>query len=106
MYILAKRNYKVYANVRMSTKNMQRFVAILDTGAGSSFIRQDELPQHMQKNIEPLQQQVYIKNATEKPVPIAGTIRLSVQIGAKTEEVQFLVAEELSTAINLSLIHI
>ena len=85
----------------MSTKNMRRFVAILDTGAGSSFIRQDELPQHMQKNIEPLQQQVDIKNATGKPLPIAGTLRLSVQIGSKMEEVQLLVAEELETAIIL-----
>ena len=78
-----------------------RFVAVLDTGAGSSFIRQDELPQHMQKNIEPLQQQVDIRNATGKPVPIAGAIRLSVQIGCKTEEVQFFVAKELATAIVL-----
>ena len=101
VYILAKRNYKVYANIGMITKNMRRFVAILDAGAGSSFIRQEELPQHMQKNIEPLQQQVNIKNETGKPVSIAGTIRLSVQIGAKTEEVQFLVAQKLSTAVIL-----
>ena len=99
--ILAKRNYKVYANVGMSTKNMRRFVAALDTGAGSSFIRQDELPQHMQKNIEPFQQQVDIRNVTGKPVPISGTIRLSVQIGSKTEKFQFLVAKDLATAIVL-----
>ena len=41
VYILAKRNYKVHENSGMSTKNMRRFVAILDTGAVSSFIRQD-----------------------------------------------------------------
>ena len=55
----------------------------------------------MQKNIEQLQQQVNIKNATRKPVPIAGTVRLSIEIGAKTEKVQFLVAEKHATAIVL-----
>ena len=80
---------------------MRRFVEILDTGAGSNFIRQDELPQHVQDNIEPLQQHVDIKKASGKPVPIAGTIRLSIQFGAKTEEVQLLVAEKLATDIIL-----
>ena len=55
----------------------------------------------MQNNIESLQQQVDIKNASRNPVPIAGTIRLSVKIGSKTEKVQFLVAEKLATAIIL-----
>ena len=60
MYILAKRNYKVYANIWMSIKNMRRFVAILHTSAGSSFIGQDELPQHVNDNIKLLQQHVDI----------------------------------------------
>ena len=39
--------------------------------------------------------------ASWKPVAMAGTLRLSVQIGAKTEEIQFLVAEKLETAVIL-----
>ena len=61
VYILSKRNYEVYGNIVMSTKNMSRIVAILDTGVGSSFIRQDELPQHMKDNIESLHQHIDIK---------------------------------------------
>ena len=70
-------------------------------GAGSSFIRQDELPQQVQDNIDPLKQHFDIKNAIENPVRVAGKIRLSVQSGVKTEEVKLLVPEKLATAVIL-----
>ena len=85
----------------MRTKNMRRFVAIIDTGAGSSVICQGELPQHVKDNIKRLQKHFDIKKASGKPLPIAGKIRLSVEIGAKKGAVQFVVAETLAIAVIL-----
>ena len=101
VFILAKRNYKVYANLGLTSSNMKRFTTILDTGAGSSFIRLDEIPHPMRNHITPTREEVTIRNASGKPVPILGTIRLSVQVGRKTEKVDFLVAEKLATAVIL-----
>ena len=101
VFVLAKRNYKVYANLGTSARSTKRFVAILDTGAGSSFINMKEIPQSMRKEIRPLKEAPNVRNASGKAVPIAGTIDLVTQIGTTSECVSFLVAEKLATSVIL-----
>lgn len=101
VYILTKRNYKVYANVGETFKNTRRFNAILDKGTGSSFIRMNELPTHLVEKIRPLDDHAMIRNASGKPDPIAGTIDLTVQIGTSQTTVTFIVAKQLATSLIL-----
>ena len=101
VFVLAKRNYKVYANIGLDTRHMTRFMTVLDTGAGSSFIRLGEIPHGMRDRIQPLPSEANIRNASGKPVPIMGTIDLQVQIGSTLEKVTFLVADKLAVAVIL-----
>ena len=41
---MAKRNYKVYTQVGTSKNILERLLAVLDSGAGSNFIRGSDLP--------------------------------------------------------------
>lgn len=85
IFVLAKRNYKLYANIGVTTCSTNRFVAILHTGAGSSFIGLNEIPRTMRKHINKPNDQPEICNASGKVVPIVGTMYLIDQIGTSTE---------------------
>ena len=101
IFVLAKRNYKVYANLGLTVRSTKRFVVILDTGAGSSFITLGSIPQAMRKEIHTLKDEPNIRNASGKSVPIVGTIDLMVQIGTSSEFVTFYVSENLATSVIL-----
>jgi len=101
IFIMAKRNYKVYANIGQTQSMTKRFVTVLDTGAGSSFIRTDELPNRLREEIKPLTDEANVRNASGKPVHIRGTITLSVNLGCRTDEVTFMVVDNLATAVIL-----
>lgn len=45
VFALAKRSYKVYENMGHISRTMILFAVVLDTGAGSGFIRLHELPE-------------------------------------------------------------
>ncbi len=101
MFILAKRNYKVHAYLGLTSKRTTRFTVVLDTGAGSSFIRKDCLPPDVQKLIKPLHSAVKIKDANNRRVNLVGRINLVCQIGTRSEIVTFYVAERLATTVIL-----
>lgn len=51
-FVLARRDYKLYANIGETVRTMKRFVVVIDTGAGSKFIRIHDLPQAMRRKIK------------------------------------------------------
>lgn len=79
--MIAKRNYKVYANIGIKTKSMRGFATVLDTGAASSFISLDALLHRLGGNIEPLGNDVTVGNASGKTVSLRRTIDVTVQRG-------------------------
>ena len=70
IFTLAKRNYKVYANLVFTRRHTRRFEAILDTGAGLSFIRKDTLPETHWSLIRPLREAIRVKDAGNRSVKI------------------------------------
>ena len=81
IYLLARRNYKVFADIGVTRRHMRRYVTILDTGAGSSYVRKDILPDKIMSFIRPLRTTINVRDAGNKRVAIAGTIDLTVQLG-------------------------
>lgn len=94
VYILAKLNYKFYANISEPSKNTRCFSAILEIGAGSIFIRVGELPPRLFKRIKQFDGSLIMRIASRKTVPITGTILLVVLI--VTRMLRFLVPKELA----------
>ena len=101
IFILSRTNYKVHANLGITTKAMRRFAVVVDTGAGSSFIRKSALAPGMEKLIKPIMAGVPIKDANNNRLKIAGRIDLVCQIGDRADTVSFYVAEKLATDVIL-----
>ena len=99
VFILARRNYKVYANIGQTLRNTERFVAVLDTGSTSSTIELSELPIDVRPKIRSLDIQNDILHASGKALPIKGTIRVYVNVVKGEEIVKFYVAEKLATPV-------
>lgn len=95
VYILAKRNYKLYANIVETSRNTRPFSIIVDTGAGSSFIRLVEVPPPLRQRIKPLDGTLTIRKESGKSVPIVGSVPLVVQIGTSQSTLTFLVDKQL-----------
>lgn len=98
IYIFAK-DYKVYINIGITYTTKGRFATVLDTGAGSNFIRLDEIFHRLHDKIEPFGDYVTVRNAIGKQFSLIGRIVLTVQIWNSIEKVCFFVADKLSTAV-------
>ena len=101
VFIMARRNYKIAAYIGLHKSSLARFVVVLDTGAGSSFIRQALIPESHRKLIKPLDSEFNVKDANNRRVVITGTINLAVQVGTRQDVVKFNVVERLGTDIIL-----
>ena len=101
IYVFAKRNYKVHANLCITRRNTRSFVTVLDTGAGSSFIRKDIIPQSHWPLIQILREAVQIRDAGNRTVNVAGRITLAVELGNHVEALSFYVVGRLSTQVLL-----
>ena len=90
--LLAKRNYKVYADLGFDTTLTVRRVATLDTGAGPNIIRKDQIPDSMLSRLKfgPLPN---LTDANRKPLRRFGTISLIVRMGRLLSKVDFIVAD-------------
>lgn len=89
----------MYANIGETSRNTRRFSAILETGAGSSFIQFNELTMPLQERIKTLDSSVKIRNESGKTVPIVGHIDMIAQIGTSQATVTFLVAKQFATEV-------
>ena len=86
VFVLAKRNYKVYADVSITVRETRQFIDVIDTRTGSSFVRHDELSPEVRKSVQPLTEEVNIRNGSGKQIQIIGNIQLTVQIGTVVEQ--------------------
>lgn len=74
IFMLAKRNYKVYANIGVIARSIRRLATVFDTGSGSSFLRLGELQYRMWKN------GVNVRNASGTTFSVIGSIYLVFSI--------------------------
>ena len=94
IFVLTRRNYKVYTDIGSSTSTIRRILSILDTGAGPNFIRSDEL-----NGIEAVIRQgplPDICDANNKPLQLLGTIKLPVRLGNFSSRIEFIVCKTLA----------
>ena len=77
---MAKRNYKVYADLGLNASLQAKKLTILDSGAGPNFIRKSELPLGFEDRIKygPLPS---VNDANNNPVRMVGLIDLVVRLG-------------------------
>ncbi len=101
VFVLARRNYKVHIDIGQDPSVMTRYAAILDTGAGSSFIKKSAIPLEYLKKMLPVNSDIKVRDANNRPLSMLGKINLHVQIGTKVSLVAFYVVEKLATSIIL-----
>ena len=101
LFVLARRNYKIHADLGFTRRDMARFEVTLDTGAGSSFVRKDVIPEKYWPSIRPLREDVRVRDAGNRSVRIAGTLDLVVNIGSRLETVRFYVVDKLAVTVIL-----
>ena len=72
---------------------------VVDTGAGTSFIRKAILPRSILDKVQPLAIRTDIRDANNRRVQILGTVNLVLRIGNRSETVRFNVCERLGTDV-------
>ena len=75
--MLRKRNYKVYADIGLSTEAMTRRLSILDTGAGPNVIRRSDVPTSV---VWQAALDLQLRGANNKPLRISGMVTLCVRL--------------------------
>lgn len=97
---MAKRNYKVYADLGVSDQYMVRQLSVLDTGAGPNFLVESLIPPHLRSRIRatPL---VDIADANNRPLSTVGVIDLLVRLGHYVVKLDFLVCKQLAAPVIL-----
>ena len=96
---MARRNYKIHADIGLTRRATRRFVAVLDTGAGPSFIKRDALPDGIDDLIRKDPSATRIVDANKRNVEVEGTLDLSVNIGGRVEVVKFNVVPRLAVDV-------
>lgn len=98
--VMAKRNFKVYADVGPSTSLLSRKLAVLDTGAGPNFIRKSELLPGYETHVRygPLP---HISDANSNPIKMTGYIDQVARLGTRLVKVTFIVCESLAAPVIL-----
>ena len=94
---LSRQNYKIRAYIGTSTRALVQYIIVLDTGAGSSFVKKEALSPEVFKTMKPLPEQVRVRDANNRRLNILGTVELNVQIGNRQDKVNFYVVERLAT---------
>ena len=98
---MTRQNYRVNALVGPTRHNMASFASVLDTGAGSSFIRKEVLPKQLLDKVRAVHERPDIRDANNNRVSILGTLRLLVQLGSRQDTVTFNVVSNLGTDVIL-----
>ena len=98
--VLARKNYKVFADIGPTVGLMSRVLSVLDTGAGPNLIRKSELPQGLETLVSfgPTQD---IGDANNRPLRTVGTIRMPVRLGLFVATAEFVVCEKLAVPLIL-----
>ena len=98
--ILARKHYKVFADIGPTVGLMSRVLSVLDTGAGPNLIQKSELPSGLETLVSfgPTQD---IGDANNRPLRTVGTIKMPVRLGHFVAVAEFLVCEKLAVPLIL-----
>ena len=98
--VLARKNYKVFADIGPTVGLMSRVLSVLDNGAGPNLNRKSGLPAGLETLVSfgPTQD---IGDANNGPLRTVGTIRMPVRIGRFVATAEFIVCEKLAVPIIL-----
>ena len=98
--VLARKNYKVFADIGPTFGLMSRVLSVLDTGAGPNVIWKSELPAGLETlmSFGPTQD---IGDANNRPLRTVGTIRMPVRLGRFVATAEFIVCEKLTVPLIL-----
>ena len=96
---MRKRNFKVYTDIGVKPALLARRLSVIDTGAGSNFIRKDDLPRGV-TNIRhgPMPN---VADANNNPIKMTGLVNLVVRLGTRLVRVEFIVCERLAAPMIL-----
>ena len=93
VFVMARQNYRVYAYLGPNHKHLTRVLSVLDTGAGSSYLRKGLLRNSLIENIKPQLSRTNVWDASNRRVRITGIVTLSLKIGTRTQKVRFNVVD-------------
>lgn len=99
IFILEKMNYNVYANIVVTSQSTKRIVTLLDTGAASSFKKMEKLPHRLRQKVQPPNDDVNVRSASRKQIPVRCTSNIVDKVETNTETVLFYVLNNLATAV-------
>ena len=71
---LSRQNYKIRAYIGTSTRALVQYITVLDTGAGSSFVKKEALSPEVLKTMKSLPEQVRVRDANNRRLNILGTV--------------------------------
>lgn len=100
-FVMARRNYTIFANIGLSRRATWKFATILDTGSGPSLIKKYVFHESLWKNLQPSGSSVTIRDSNTRSVNVDGTIDLVVNIGRSVKTVSSNVVERIATQIIL-----
>ena len=95
---LARKHYKVFADIGPTVGLMSRVLPVLDTGAGSNLIRKSELPAGLETFVSfgPTQD---IGDANKRPLRTVGTINMPVGLERFMATAELFVCEKLAVPL-------
>ena len=96
---MARQNYRVYAYIGPNSRQLTRILSVLDTGAGSSFIRKPILPDYLLQKVQPFLAKSNVRDASNSRVRIFGTVTLVIKLGLRSQTIKFKVVENLGTDV-------
>ena len=98
--VLARKHYKVYADIGPKVGLMSRVLSVLDTGAGPNLVRKSELPAGMETLVSfGLTQDIGDEN--NRLLRTVGTIKMPVRLGCFVTMAEFIVCEKLAVPLIL-----
>lgn len=88
IYPMIRRNYTVYADIGRERHLLASILSVLDTGAGSNFMRRAELPPGAKIRQGPLPD---VCNANNRPIAMNASVELVVLLGSCVLKSEFIV---------------
>ena len=73
---LIRQNYKIRAYIGTSARALVQYITVLDTGAGSSFVKKEALSLEVLKTMKSLPEQVRVRDANNLRLNILGTVKI------------------------------
>ena len=95
VFVMARRNYKVFADIGQSPYELRRICTVLDTGAGPNFIKESSLsPASREKMIKGGLPNIC--DANGNPLSMMGRLKLVTRLGSSLVLVDFVVCRTLA----------